>query len=61
MDKKKLNETLVLAYQNHQKNNLDIAQNLYEKTIPISNYSHNTIHYFKFVGHVSSIQLCPEN
>tara|TARA_B100000686_G_C16657581_1_gene899065 strand:- start:618 stop:1085 length:468 start_codon:yes stop_codon:yes gene_type:complete len=33
MDKKKLNETLVLAYQNHQKNNLDIAQNLYEKIL----------------------------
>ena len=33
MDKKKLNETLILAYQNHQKNNLDIAQNLYEKIL----------------------------
>ena len=33
MDKKKLNETLVLAYQNHQKNNFNTAQNLYEKIL----------------------------
>ena len=35
MDKKKLNETLTLAYQNHKKNNLDIAEGLYEKVLKI--------------------------
>ena len=35
MDTKKLNETFALAYQNHQKNNLNIAKNLYEKILNI--------------------------
>ena len=35
MDKKKLNETLTLAYQNHKKNNLDIAEDLYEKVLKV--------------------------
>ena len=35
MDTKTLNETFALAYQNHQKNNLDIAKNLYEKVLNI--------------------------
>ena len=33
MDKNKLNETLILAFQNHQKNNLKIAKELYEKIL----------------------------
>ena len=33
MNKKELSETFALAYQNHQKNNLDIAQNLYGKIL----------------------------
>ena len=36
MDKKKLNETFALAFQNHQKNNFKVAENLYKKILKIS-------------------------
>ena len=43
MNKKKINETLSLAHKNHKENNLEVAENLYEKVLKIDSKNFNAI------------------
>ena len=48
MNKKKnltIKETFALAFQNHQKNNLQIAENLYKETLKINPNHFESIFY----------------